>query len=234
MKETTIEPYLPMLGRFEELFREELAPPMPVESIGSAMKAAVGHFQRIAPVIPEVPPTSPWVKNIIGVAWEIGLWKELAARGWSPAECSAATQRVLRKLASSSIPSGKIPQMREMLCSPDYVRRIASASHVSSAEDWLFDCVLPNADDAFDVGMDIVRCPVAELCSRIGAERFFPYFCVNDYVAYDVLGIRLTRTRTLAHGASCCDFRLTEKGAAEAEGEVVVRPELLPEFAGDE
>ncbi len=74
-----------------------------------------------------------------------------------------------------------------MLCSPDYVRRIASASHVSTEDDWLFDCVLPNADDTFDVGMDIARCPVAELCSRIGVECFFPYFCVNDYITHDVL-----------------------------------------------
>lgn len=232
MKESTIAPYLPMLERFEEFFREELASRLSVEAIDSAMKAAVGHFQRIVPMIPDVPPTSPWVKNIIGIAWEIGLWKELAARGWSPAECSVVTQRILRKLALSSIPSGKIPQMREMLCSPDYVRRIASASHVSSAEDWLFDCVLPNADDAFDVGMDIVRCPVAELCSVLGVKHFFPYFCVNDYVTHDVLGIRLTRTRTLAHGASCCDFRLTKKRGA-ADGAVVIRPEDLQEFTNN-
>ena len=83
-----------------------------------------------------------------------------------------------------------------------------------------------------DVGMDIARCPVAELCSRIGVECFFPYFCVNDYITHDVLGIRLTRTRTLAHGASCCDFRLTkERGAAD--GAVVIRPEDLQEFTNN-
>ena len=80
--------------------------------------------------------------------------------------------------------------------------------------------------------MDIARCPVAELCSRIGVECFFPYFCVNDYITHDVLGIRLTRTRTLAHGASCCDFRLTkERGAADGAG--VIRPEDLQEFTNN-
>lgn len=39
MKETTIEPYLPMLERFEEFFREELASRLSVESVDSVMEA---------------------------------------------------------------------------------------------------------------------------------------------------------------------------------------------------
>ena len=74
MKETTIEPYLPMLERFEEFFREELASRLSVESVDSVMEAAVENFHRISAIIPDVPPTSPWVKNIIGIAYEIGLW----------------------------------------------------------------------------------------------------------------------------------------------------------------
>lgn len=140
MKETTIEPYLPMLERFEEFFREELASRLSVEAVDSVMEAAVEKFHRISVMIPDVPPTSPWVKNMIGIAYEIGLWQELSAKGWSPAECSVVT--------------------------------------------------------------------------------------------HDVLGIRLTRTRTLAHGASCCDFRLTKKRGA-ADGAVVIRPEDLQEFTNN-
>lgn len=44
MKETTIEPYLPMLERFEEFFREELASRLSVESVDSVMEAAVENF----------------------------------------------------------------------------------------------------------------------------------------------------------------------------------------------
>lgn len=47
MKETTIEPYLPMLERFEEFFREELASRLSVESVDSVMEAAVENFHRI-------------------------------------------------------------------------------------------------------------------------------------------------------------------------------------------
>ena len=57
-------------------------------------------------------------------------------------------------------------------------------------------------------------------------------FDENGSITHDVLGIRLTRTRTLAHGASCCDFRLTkERGAAD--GAVVIRPEDLQEFTNN-
>ena len=46
MKETTIEPYLPMLERFEEFFREELASRLSVESVDSVMEAAVEKIGR--------------------------------------------------------------------------------------------------------------------------------------------------------------------------------------------
>lgn len=55
MKETTIEPYLPMLERFEEFFREELASRLSVESVDSVMEAAVENFHRISAIIPDVP-----------------------------------------------------------------------------------------------------------------------------------------------------------------------------------
>ena len=140
--------------------------------------------------------------------------------------------KALKKLTLSSIPSEKFRKYAKCCDSPDYVRRIASASHVSTEDDWLFDCVMPDENDTFDVGMDIIRCPVAKLCSVLGVKRFFPYLCVNDYISHDILGVRLTRTQTLSHAAPCCDFRLTRK--EKGEGTVIVRPELLREFANNE
>lgn len=172
MKETTIRPFLPMLERFEGFFREELSSRLSKETLESVMKKAIDDFRHVSAIIPDVPATSPWVKNIIGIAYEIGLWKELSSRGWSLTELSIVTQKALGKLTLSSVPPGKIPEIRDMLCSPDYVRRIASASRVSSEDDWLFDCVMPDENDTFDVGMDIIRCPVAKLCSVLGVKRF--------------------------------------------------------------
>lgn len=231
MKETTIEPYLPMLERFEEFFREELASRLSVESVDSVMEAAVENFHRISAIIPDVPPTSPWVKNIIGIAYEIGLWQELSARGWSPAELSIVTQKALKSSRC------RVSLLKNFGNTRNVVFARLCASHR-----FRFACFhrgrlavrlrVAECGRTFDVGMDIARCPVAELCSRIGVECFFPYFCVNDYITHDVLGIRLTRTRTLAHGASCCDFRLTkERGAAD--GAVVIRPEDLQEFTNN-
>ena len=144
MKETTIRPFLPMLERFEGFFREELSSRLSKETLESVMKKAIDDFRHVSAIIPDVPATSPWVKNIIGIAYEIGLWKELSSRGWSLTELSIVTQKALGKLTLSSVPPGKIPEIRDMLCSPDYVRRIASASRVSSEDDWLFDCVMPD------------------------------------------------------------------------------------------
>jgi hypothetical protein len=81
MKETTIRPFLPMLERFEGFFREELSSRLSKETLESVMKKAIDDFRHVSAIIPDVPATSPWVKNIIGIAYEIGLWKELSSRG---------------------------------------------------------------------------------------------------------------------------------------------------------
>lgn len=116
MKETTIRPFLPMLERFEGFFREELSSRLSKETLESVMKKAIDDFRHVSAIIPDVPATSPWVKNIIGIAYEIGLWKELSSRGWSLTELSIVTQKALGKLTLSSVPPGKIPEIRDMLC----------------------------------------------------------------------------------------------------------------------
>ena len=156
MKETTIRPFLPMLERFEGFFREELSSRLSKETLESVMKKAIDDFRHVSAIIPDVPATSPWVKNIIGIAYEIGLWKELSFRGWSLTELSIVTQKALGKLTLSSVPPGKIPEIRDMLCSPDYVRSIASASRVSSEDDWLFDCVMPD-ENSTEMSLNILQ-----------------------------------------------------------------------------
>ena len=107
MKETTIRPFLPMLERFEGFFREELSSRLSKETLESVMKKAIDDFRHVSAIIPDVPATSPWVKNIIGIAYEIGLWKELSSRGWSLTELSIVTQKALGKLTLSSVPPGE-------------------------------------------------------------------------------------------------------------------------------
>jgi hypothetical protein len=40
-----------------------------------------------------------------------------------------------------------------------------------------------------------------------------PYLCNTDYVVFGALGMGLVRTKTLAWGCDCCDFRIQRQGA---------------------
>lgn len=229
----TIQPYLPLLHALESSFAEELKFTFDEPEIVNIIQNAKGHFEQIKESIPDIDNSSPWLKNLLGISYEIGLWKELEKRRLSLVSISVITQKALRELSHKNIPQEKIAEIRSFMCSEKYVSQIASASQKKNdGEDWLFECILPAQDDAFDIGINIQRCPVSTLCKRLNVERYFPYFCINDYVSHSALGINLSRTQTLAHGAPCCDFRLTAcDGIYE---NIIYNPETLPEFNHNE
>ncbi len=224
----TIQPYLPLLHALESAFAEELKFTFEESEIEDIIQNAKEHFEQIKESIPDIDDSSPWLKNLLGISYEIGLWKELEKRGLSLISISIITQKSLRKL-SPNMPDEKIAEIRSFMCSEKYVGQIASASQKKNdGEDWLLECVLPVQEDTFDIGINIYRCPVSTLCKRLNVEYYFPYFCINDYVTHSALGIKLTRTQTLAHDAPCCDFRLTAcDGVYE---NIIYNPKLLPEF----
>lgn len=131
-------------------------------------------------------------------------------------------------ISQRSIPSGDIAKIRQILCSSEYVQKIAAYSQEREyPDDWYFECVYPGVNDNFQVGMNIHKCPIALLCKRLNAEDFFPYLCLNDYVTHGRLGISLVRTKTLAQGADYCDFRLTQ---AQYPFSKIVQPKETEEF----
>lgn len=231
MKTEIIQPFEAFLRGFARCFGEELTKRFDAGETQQMLHRAEIHFMHIHDQIPDVGSSSPWLKNLIGIAYETGLWRELEWRGLTLTEISVITQRALRSLLLRSVPSRQIPAIRATMCSRACVEQMAAFSQTKKdTDDWLIEAVTPLAGDCFDCGMNIRRCPVALLCRRLDVERYFPYFCLNDYVSHAVMGIRLRRTMTLAHGASCCDFRLTK---ADIEGDgVVYEPESLPEFTG--
>gem|GEM_PF-574242 len=229
MKREVLDVFIPMIETMERIFADILAEEFEGAETRNMIAAAKKHFEKAERSLPSVSPSSPWLKNLIGIAYEIGIWKELAGRGMSLNEISIVNQRVLARLFRESIPSQELEKIRDTLCSVSYTRGIAEDSRKSAyPDDWVFDYVAPGEGDDFQVGMDIHSCPVALLCKNLDAERFFPYFCLNDYVSHGMLGISLVRTHTLAHGAPCCDFRLTSAGKPVAD--IIEDPLQLPEF----
>lgn len=70
--------------------------------------------------------------------------------------------------------------------------------------------------DAPKFAVDMTRCPYVEACAKYGCPELCQFACRADDITYGNLHPNLVwaRTRTLAMGGECCDFRLyvKEKG----------------------
>lgn len=59
------------------------------------------------------------------------------------------------------------------------------------------------------------RCGALEVLKSIGEDGVFPYACRIDYLMANLMGIRLTRTKTLADGDDCCNNHVNGRGLTE-------------------
>lgn len=62
-------------------------------------------------------------------------------------------------------------------------------------------------------GFDVVRCRIPIVLAEVGAERLAPIFCEVDRIYFPIYApeVELTRTQTLVHGGTHCDFRFRFK-----------------------
>jgi hypothetical protein len=67
-----------------------------------------------------------------------------------------------------------------------------------------------------EFGVEYTRCGICDHFSKKGMLRFAKYCCLVDYAIMGSLGISLSRTRTMANGAACCDFRFSKVGISRA------------------
>lgn len=73
-------------------------------------------------------------------------------------------------------------------------------------EDYVYRFV-PGDGIEFDYGYEFTECATDKFYRAQGAAEFTPYFCFLDYPQSRVLGLGLSRTKTLAEGHDRCDHR---------------------------
>lgn len=93
----------------------------------------------------------------------------------------------------------------------DQLRRLAEKSRLrENPGDFVYSYVEAGQDEAgepFDFGLDYHECGFCKLCGQTGDTEILPMICAMDEESYALRGVRLTRTQTLASGASHCNFR---------------------------
>ena len=59
-----------------------------------------------------------------------------------------------------------------------------------------------------EAGLDILSCPVVDALKEIGMPEVAPVMCAIDQVySTGYRGIRFKRTKSVAEGDDCCDYR---------------------------
>lgn len=77
--------------------------------------------------------------------------------------------------------------------------------------DWVVDIIEGGPQDDFVLGYDYHTCGICNLCRDEGCFKLAKYLCRMDYVLADMMGMKLTRTQTIAEGGKYCDFRYGRK-----------------------
>ncbi len=72
--------------------------------------------------------------------------------------------------------------------------------------DWVYEFVDGEGED-FEYGINMTECGLLKYWKELGLEEFVPYLCLTDWVLWDILNVKTTRTTTLANGGDICDYR---------------------------
>jgi hypothetical protein len=85
--------------------------------------------------------------------------------------------------------------------------------------DFVYDFVEPGPGDTFEFGVNYRACGFCKFAGKHGDLDILPHLCGLDFAAYELRGIRLERTQTIAKGAPHCNFRFTRLPAIEDKAE---------------
>ena len=81
--------------------------------------------------------------------------------------------------------------------------------------DWVSEIV--DADgQSFDLGMTTRECGIVKYLHGQGADELTPYICELDYIAAEMMGFELRRTKTLSWGCDSCDHRISVRRDTQA------------------
>ncbi len=92
----------------------------------------------------------------------------------------------------------------------DQLRQLAERSRDrENPGDFVYTFVEPGEEngEVFDFGLNYQECGFCKLCGKTGDTDILPMICGMDEESYALRGVRLTRSQTLASGATHCNFR---------------------------
>ena len=148
----------------------------------------------------------------------MAIGRVLKQRGVSPDAVGEIELESLKRQMLTIPEADRIEAGRQFMSDGNraLIREQAARSHERTyAGDFVYDYVEPGPDDDFDFGINYRACGFCQFAARHGDADILQHICGLDFAAYDLRGIRLERTQTLAGGAAYCNFRFSSKPGPE-------------------
>ena len=177
-------------------------------------KDALKEYQAIIPQIPFVGKRNPLLIFLLPTSRYLALYRALKKHGGTVEQTGELiyfmTQRQLEKM-----PVLIRRALAWLWFSAWFSRRLQKRSKESLRRKYIADYVfdyIKGQDDVYNYGIDYLECASCKFLAAQKSFELMPYICAVDKVTSKMLGWGLSRTSTLAEGASSCDFRFTKKG----------------------
>ncbi len=156
-------------------------------------------FAGLIPDLPYVGGRQPFTQFVVATGWFLALYRVLQARGRLVDEAGRlvyeVTEAYLRRY-------------------PGVARRLVG--HLTFSK-----LYVPGDGVTFDYGVDYLECASCKFLARQGAPELAPYLCTVDTIYSELFGWGLMRTKTLAEGGDCCDFRFKRGGPTRIASSVL-------------
>ncbi|MBI5545985.1 MAG: L-2-amino-thiazoline-4-carboxylic acid hydrolase [Deltaproteobacteria bacterium] len=194
--------------------RKEIRQLMEAEvGAGTARETLARTQRRFSEICRELPRVgsllNPLSIILIWASWCLALYLVLAESGrsaeWVGERILQAFERQLRsypRLLTSLLNRVWFSRLNARV-----VRRWCNASQARPVPGGWSARFVERDGTRFDLGMDYTSCGICTLFTRYQAAALAPYMCQTDPIMSGVLGHQLSRTKTLAEGGVCCDFR---------------------------
>lgn len=172
---------------------------------------AVGEYKSLIPLFPYVGgKENNLTAAIIQSNWALALYRALLKHDGSAKQVGELMATGVVKMMD------KIPFfIRKYMGKKTYndkgiakMNKIAKKSQEKKYPlDWVWSIKKCDGGSC-DVAIDYTECGIYKFFNMQGAAELVPYICKLDYILFEKLGLKLTRTQTVADGHDCCDFRI--------------------------
>lgn len=167
-------------------------------------------LRRFAEMIPDIPyiggSANDLTANLINGVASLAFFHEMTAQGASIEVTGRILFRAVESMFKPDLLSGLMGRLANSALAQKKIKQDASLSQKRLyTEDWVFEFVPGNED--YDFGIDFTECGIDKYFRLHDAQVLTPFVCLCDAPISRSMGTGLVRTRTLARGGDCCDFR---------------------------